>query len=609
MTELACNQKIHSNAPNTHPEIKTHSPKTPITTILIFTISGLLLAVVGTALFFLDKYTPGSRLSSLLDAGDYTTAAALINEHENNSGISKTLNTFAQTYAADACDTETSDQAFAAKYTGVSVLKKGLTDPLYISADEHAVAPYGSGEITAEQCLTFIERIDTFSMLGHTKITLLDNVEAIKVSKQNFLAGNEYMLNGDYASALTALTQVIEKDSENYAKLTDLKQQWKAVYLSTALAQAQEYFAAGQYLAAFNSLSQLNTFLPGDPTITALLPEYEKKISNLPLQDVSTDTVSHIFTHCLVAYPELSISRPGGGTYDIDCITVSEFNRLLDQLYQNNYILIDINSIYDIVDGKAVKKDTIKLPPGKKPLIFSFDDVNYDPAKTGNGMVDKLVLKDGRIQSYTKKPDGTEIYAADNEFVPLLDDFVKTHPDFSFNGAKGTLCLTGFCGILGYRTHQDSPNRDAEIQAVKPVIQKLKETGWNFASHSYGHYNMPKVSEALFLKDVQRWHDEVESLVGKTHVYVYAYGAWSDYETEKHQKLMDEGFRIFCGVGGSQYFIQGFPKTTSDTGTLFMDRRPIDGFNLRERYASYRSMMDTYAIYDHKARYIKFPKP
>ncbi|MCL1919069.1 MAG: polysaccharide deacetylase family protein [Peptococcaceae bacterium] len=578
-------------------------------TAILSVISLFLVILIVVLSVIIIKYLPGYRLSSLLDARDYSAAAKLIGGKKNNSGVSKTLGIFANTYVADASDTGISDSVFVSKYADISVLKNELSDPLYTSTHEHITTLFGSGTITAEQCLANIDRIDTFNMLGDTKETLLNETEAIRTSKQGFLEGNDYINNNDYESALIALNEVIEKDSENYAKLADLKEHWKAVYFDTALAQAKEYFATEQYLAAFNSLFQLNKFLPGDPTVTALLPEYEHKKRDVPLQDVSTASVNHIFTHCLVAYPELSISTPGGGTYDIDCITATEFKRLLEQLYSNSYILIDINSLYEIRDGKAVKKDTIKVPQGKKPLVISFDDVVYDPEKTGNGMVDKLVLKNGRIQSYTEMPDGAGIYAIDNEFVPIMDDFVKKHPDFSLNGAKGTLCLTGFCGILGYRTHQGSPNRDAEIEAVKPVIQKLKNTGWNFASHSYAHHNMPKVSDELFLKDIQQWHDEVESLVGKTHVYVYAFGAWSPYDSEKHRKLMEEGFKIFCGVGADPYFIQGFPKTDDETGTLFMDRRPIDGFNLRERHTKYRSMIDTHTIYDHEARYIKFPKP
>ena len=36
--------------------------------------------------------------------------------------------------------------------------------------------------------------------------------------------------------------------------------------------------------------------------------------------------------------------------------------------------------------------------------------------------------------------------------VPLIDTFVKEHPDFSYHGRKGILAMTGYDGVLGYRT-------------------------------------------------------------------------------------------------------------------------------------------------------------
>lgn len=36
--------------------------------------------------------------------------------------------------------------------------------------------------------------------------------------------------------------------------------------------------------------------------------------------------------------------------------------------------------------------------------------------------------------------------------VPLLDSFVKKHPDFSYRGRKGILAMTYYNGVFGYRT-------------------------------------------------------------------------------------------------------------------------------------------------------------
>ena len=38
--------------------------------------------------------------------------------------------------------------------------------------------------------------------------------------------------------------------------------------------------------------------------------------------------------------------------------------------------------------------------------------------------------------------------------MPILNKFVKEHPDFSLNGEKGVVALTGYEGVLGYRTNE-----------------------------------------------------------------------------------------------------------------------------------------------------------
>ena len=78
----------------------------------------------------------------------------------------------------------------------------------------------------------------------------------------------------------------------------------------------------------------------------------------------------------------------------------------------------------------------------------------------------------------------------DLDAITILDKFVEEHPDFSPFGAKGSLSLTGYCGILGYRTQTEKENQSAaheenrqkEREAVKPIIEELKRTGWTFGS-------------------------------------------------------------------------------------------------------------------------------
>ena len=131
-----------------------------------------------------------------------------------------------------------------------------------------------------------------------------------------------------------------------------------------------------------------------------------------------TGPVRHIFFHCLIAFPEISYSKAVGGPLDTDCVTVSEFKWALEELYKNNYVLIDIHSTYEVKYIKGIKTivdKKIMLPEGKKPLIMSIDDIVYDPKKMGTGMVDKIILdKEGNLATYTKHKKGQEVISYDN---------------------------------------------------------------------------------------------------------------------------------------------------------------------------------------------------
>lgn len=319
-----------------------------------------------------------------------------------------------------------------------------------------------------------------------------------------------------------------------------------------------------------------------------------------------TGNIEHIFTHCLLADPSFALSSNNSMSRDYarDCITTNEFKNMLDQLFGNGYILININNIFEEKEGKVKKKD-LYLPKGKKPLIISFDDVNYDHKKLGHGMVDKIILTQaGELATYTERNNEDNRVSYDNEFIVILDKFVESHPTFSHNGAKGTICLTGYDGILGYRTQHKNPDYIQEIENVKPIVNKLKQNGWNFASHSYGHYHMNKLSISQFKEELELWKNEVEPIVGSTQVYVYPYGEWEVYKdgdiSPKHRLLMQYGFKLFCGVGIKPFF--SYLPTRCEEKVLFMDRTVIDGYSLTNKKAELSRLFSAEKVYDYNNR-------
>lgn len=277
--------------------------------------------------------------------------------------------------------------------------------------------------------------------------------------------------------------------------------------------------------------------------------------------------VEHIFFHPLLIYPQLAFGGSQAKGFDDWFVTVPEFKRMIQSMYDKGYILVDIATL----TGQGML-----LPPGKKPLVLSIDDLNYYEYMRPNGTAYRLIIDgDGNVKTYTISPEGAPVISDDNEIIPILDKFVQSHPDFSYRGAKGVIALTGYEGILGYRTdNRTAPNYESEKAAALAVVQRLKETGWRFASHGWGHLDAAKVKYDTLVRDTQRWKDEVEPLLGPTSIYIYPFGSQVTVGDAKFQYLQSVGFRIFCGIG-PEPFLRVTP------GYTLMDRRHVDGVALR----------------------------
>lgn len=333
--------------------------------------------------------------------------------------------------------------------------------------------------------------------------------------------------------------------------------------------------------------------------------------------------VEHIFFHPAIAYPEYTFSTVSAARaegLDDWMVTVDEYHKMLQSIYNNGYILVNMCDVWSEVTDESgtarMVRNTLLLPEGKKPLIISYDDVNYYQYMLQEGFTHKLILgEDGDIWSWGIDPvTGEEVISQSLDVVTILDQFVREHPDFSLNGAKGCLSLTGYEGILGYRTQNDidiaaddparpafDQNRQQEIEAVKPIIARLKETGWTFGSHTWGHIRLSTRSTENIQRDTLRWKEEVGSLVGETNILFYPHGARPDggndvtQTGEQFKWLQSQGFRIFASVGTDSY-----SKIKTDISAVICDRMHPDGTTLRSGKAleAYMKFYDAREIID-----------
>lgn len=453
---------------------------------------------------------------------------------------------------------------------------------------------YALGNCTYDQAMSAFSAYKLFDFCSDKADFYINNAKSVKEGRQSLIRARDFKKNSDFFSAIEQYLTVPSADRTAFAQA----QGEAAEVFKQALPQIQQKL--GGFLACFKtdmarSYAQSLVRLLGQPAqaLAEAVEQYEAFQTNTVEYK---GPVEHVFTHCLIAFPELCYSSPSmTKALDTDCITPKEFTAILENLYQKGYILIDINLLYDQSTGSIA---SLKLPKGKKPLVLSIDDVTYDSRKMHTGMVDKLIVdQNGDVCTYTLQ-DGREIISYDNEVFPIVNAFVRKHPDFSFRGARGTLCNTGFDGVFGYRT-QSEPignekgiDRQSEIQQAKIVAESLKNEGWTFASHGFGHRHMSQISPQLAAQDTDSWQKEVVPIVGPTQVMVWPYG---DHvrKGEVHEYLYNAGFRIFCGVGSKPYLA----KEPDGLG-IFMDRKALDGYSLRNRRESYMYLFDAQEVWD-----------
>lgn len=348
--------------------------------------------------------------------------------------------------------------------------------------------------------------------------------------------------------------------------------------LEEAAALAEGYW----YEEAVSLLEETDS-LAGDSRAEEAIAEYQSAYYALVIYD---GDVLHLNFPNLVADTSLAFDGDSyAQTYSQNLITISEFEGILEQLYANDYILIDIHTLAEETDDGfgdiTLTETTLTLPEGKKPLVLSVENLNYAIARAGDGIATRLVLdEDGEVAAvYTDSAGVSRTGAYD--VVPVLEQFIEEHPDFSYQGARGIIGLSGEDGVFGYEIEEGSDGNYAEnAQTVAQIAAKLKEDGWTFATEGYSYSYMSDLTYDALVSDITQWEDTVGELVGDCDTLIYPYGSEVEYTSEKSVWLTGAGYRYLVGLWASDDYLAVTQTYLRQT------RRSITGY-LLENYADY----------------------
>lgn len=360
--------------------------------------------------------------------------------------------------------------------------------------------------------------------------------------------------------------------------------------LEECLARAAALAAGYDYDAAIALLS--DSAYAESAKAQAAVSEYRAVKSTLVRADPGA--ITHIFFHTLIMDPSKAFDGDAWEKkYWQIMVTGEEFQKILQSLYERGFVLVQMHDIaYETTaeDGSVCfKEGDIMLPPGKKALVMSQDDVCYYEYMEGDGFASRIVIgEDGRPACEMRLDDGS-IAVGSYDLVPILEDFIDEHPDFSYRGARAVLTFTGYNGILGYRTAPSYVDigyvdigfdYEQEREDAARVAECLKACGYELASHTWGHRNMGLMPLEDFIRDTDQWEEQVEPLIGPCDIIAFPFGSdigdWRPYDTknERFQYLYSKGFRYFCNVDTSQYYIQIGEKH------MRQGRRNIDGIRM-----------------------------
>lgn len=401
-----------------------------------------------------------------------------------------------------------------------------------------------------------------------------------------------------------------EKKTEKEKESENLDEEGKKI-----LARADKMAAQYNYDKAIKYLKEQPEY-ENTKAFQKAVTEYEN--TKATCVEYPLEKITHVFFHTLIVDTSKAFDGDSDEAgYNQMMTTVSEFNKIMQSMYDKGYVLVSPHDMAKVNEDGSMSRGKIMLPPGKKAFVLSQDDVSYYHYMDGDGFASRMVLdKNGNVKCEYKEDDGS-ISVGDYDMVPLLDSFVKKHPDFSYRGRKGILAMTGYNGVFGYRTDsayktgknlQDNQKEflennpdfdfDKEVENAKKIAEALKKSGWEFASHTWGHKNATESSAEELQADNEKWEKNVAPILGKTDMIIFAFGAdignWENYSMDnpKFAYYKSRGYNYYCNVDSNQYWIQ-------ITDEYFRQgRRNLDGYRMYYNPDMVSDLFDVSEVWD-----------
>jgi len=411
----------------------------------------------------------------------------------------------------------------------------------------------------------------------------------------------------------------------NAIKLKQIENEKEQMQLNESLSAAaqaeqenQRILAQAEKLAAEYNYEDAITLLDsvGDLTqhtgLQAKRSEYINTMSSM-VEYKDPSSIPNLSFHVLIHDMARALKDTDNlaGNYNKNFVTTSEFTKILEHLYNNGYVLVNFDSFVgsktDINGNEQFEPVPIYLPADKKPVMITETMVNYfaymvdgdgdglADAK-GDGFANKLVLDgNGDIKAEYVDANG-QTMVGNYDLVPILEDFIKTHPGFSYRGARAILAVTGHEGVFGYRINSSvvaSKGNDYwenEVAGAKQITNALREKGYTIACYTYKNDAYAGFSVAQIQADLQSWTTQITSVIGNVDTFVFAKTSnISDYSGSAFEVMYKSGFRYFISNADA-------PMTQVNPTYVRQNRLMVTGETMQHYSSRFTGLFDCAAI-------------
>ena len=225
------------------------------------------------------------------------------------------------------------------------------------------------------------------------------------------LAGGGYFPT-DIGNRLTQTVSAAKKDSD---KKDDTSESEGSV-LDQATLMYQQY----NYDEAIKLLKQQDDF---DTNKDYMDLAAKCQVAKSTLVEYPLEQITHVFFHTLIDDTGRAFDGDSkSGNYNQVMTTVSEFNKIIQIMYDKGYVLVSPHDMATVNDDGTMSRGKIMVPEGKIPFVLSQDDVSYYHYMDGDGCASKLVLdENGEVKNEYVEADGSvfpcDFYMTDDYYI------------------------------------------------------------------------------------------------------------------------------------------------------------------------------------------------